>query len=268
MLLRGYDASTPVKPIGFDVTGLYIWGATPHIWTPQEIDLFSCPLKLPISVPMVFRNGQWTPLSDAQGTVDTLHALNVPEGSTVALDFETLINPSYVTQFDANMIANGYKTMIYGSTSTLFQNPKPSGGYWAATRPNNSDYPGDWQQYNHPGVMGTQLNDVGSYDIDVFDSSIAFWGSANTPTNWMDTIMNELPTLRQGSIGPEVRTLQGLLCARSFTVTVDGNFGPNTDSATRRFQVAYNIPNSVNSGIGDGIWGQHTWATAITGIRQ
>jgi hypothetical protein len=271
MLLRGYDASSPDKPAGFDVTGLYIWGATPHIWTPQEISAYSYPLKLPISVPMWFRTGQWTPTEDAQGTLSALKALGVPFGSVVACDFETKINPGYVQSFDYYLHNAGYPVMLYGSSSTLFQNPEPSGGYWVATRPGNRDYPGDWTQYPHAGVVGTQFNDLGAYDINVFDSSLPFWGRQITPpppNNWMDTLMQNLPTLRRGATGPLVWTLQGLLCARGHATALDGNFGPDTQAKTEAFQAAYHVPNSVVNGVGDGIWGQHTWATGITGVAQ
>jgi hypothetical protein len=44
------------------------------------------------------------------------------------------------------------------------------------------------------------------------------------------------PTLRRGSRGPAVATLQRALASLAFDVHVDGSFGPNTERAVRAFQ--------------------------------
>lgn len=55
-------------------------------------------------------------------------------------------------------------------------------------------------------------------------------------------------TLRRGSEGAEVRTLQAKL-----HVAVDGSFGPKTEAAVRTFQSTHNL-------VPDGIVGPKTWA--------
>ena len=61
------------------------------------------------------------------------------------------------------------------------------------------------------------------------------------------------PTLRFGSVGPVVQEWQRLL-----KITVDGDFGPATRSATRRFQASKGLTD-------DGIVGPQTWNAALNG---
>ncbi|MFE7563020.1 peptidoglycan-binding protein [Kitasatospora sp. NPDC057500] len=75
-----------------------------------------------------------------------------------------------------------------------------------------------------------------------------------TPTQ-ICNFTNARPTLKQGSSGEAVKQAQCYLNA-SLTgenLLVDGEFGPITDAATRRFQVCAKI--TV-----DGIIGAQTWS--------
>lgn len=68
------------------------------------------------------------------------------------------------------------------------------------------------------------------------------------------------PTLSRGSMGPQVAELQRLLQAAGVpTGAVDGDFGPMTQAAVRRFQRAKGL--TV-----DGVVGPQTWA-ALRGAR-
>lgn len=270
-VIQGYDASTPPWPVPaiYEVTGGYIGGATPHVWTPEEWATKSLKKRLPIYVPTYFNDGILRPGTDAVDCVNALKAAGVPQGVLVGLDFETLIAAQYVQSFDAVVFGAGYRVLLYGSTSTVFKNPRTSGGYWAATRPGNPDFPGYGNLY--PNSVATQVKDLGVYDTDLFDSDLIFWGDSiptPAPTYWTNTVIQNLPTLKQGDTGPLVRTLQGCLVARNHTVAVDGSFGPETDAAVRTFQVAFNVPNSVANGVGDGQVGEHTWAALITNVNQ
>jgi peptidoglycan hydrolase-like protein with peptidoglycan-binding domain len=69
------------------------------------------------------------------------------------------------------------------------------------------------------------------------------------------------PLVRRGDQQHPVQTLQYLLRARGHTVTVDGIFGPNTESAVRAFQQEKNL--SV-----DGIVGPNTWSALIVQVKQ
>jgi peptidoglycan hydrolase-like protein with peptidoglycan-binding domain len=69
------------------------------------------------------------------------------------------------------------------------------------------------------------------------------------------------PLVRQGAQHHPVETLQYLLRARGHNVTVDGIFGPATDSAVRAFQQQKGL--AV-----DGIVGPVTWSALIITVRQ
>jgi len=187
MLLKMCDASIPVKPPGFQVSVFYLGypGATPHVATAEEWDLYAYKLRIPAFTPSWFHSGVWTPSSDAYACIQALKALGVPPGVTVALDFETQVNPWYVLSFNDYLLQAGYKTMIYGSSSTLFKNPKPSGGYWVA---NYNDGP-----VLMAGSVATQYTDKSlnnAYDSSVIDSSVPMWGSPIG--NETDMIMQQI----------------------------------------------------------------------------
>lgn len=83
---------------------------------------------------------------------------------------------------------------------------------------------------------------------------------AHPPTagaSWMERAVKNLPTLRQGADGADVRTLQGLLHARGYTASkVDGDFGPKTETSVKRFQAKHDLDV-------DGIVGPKTWAKLL-----
>ena len=61
------------------------------------------------------------------------------------------------------------------------------------------------------------------------------------------------PTLRRGATGEHVRHLQQRLAAWGYVLTVDGSFGPGTESQVRSFQRSQGL-------VADGVVGQQTWA--------
>ncbi|HEY7103084.1 MAG TPA: peptidoglycan-binding protein [Mycobacteriales bacterium] len=69
------------------------------------------------------------------------------------------------------------------------------------------------------------------------------------------------PLVKKGDQQHPVQTLQYLLRARGHLVTVDGIFGPATDSAVRSFQQQKGL--SV-----DGIVGPNTWSALIVQVQQ
>lgn len=80
--------------------------------------------------------------------------------------------------------------------------------------------------------------------------------------------------LRRGSRGEAVLDVQTMLCALGFPVGRDGLFGPETDTAVRRFQQAAGLaadgivgPQTLHAlyaqlGDGGGVW-RRLWATAV-----
>ncbi|MEU8238397.1 peptidoglycan-binding protein [Actinoplanes missouriensis] len=69
------------------------------------------------------------------------------------------------------------------------------------------------------------------------------------------------PQTSKGAKEHPVATLQHLLRARGHAVTVDGDFGPRTDTAVRDFQRAKSL--TV-----DGIVGPQTWRALIIEVRR
>lgn len=69
------------------------------------------------------------------------------------------------------------------------------------------------------------------------------------------------PTLRQGSRGVDVATVQDLLAAAGHAVTADGRFGAGTAGAVRGFQRAHRLP-------ADGVVGARTWSALTTGTLR
>jgi len=81
-------------------------------------------------------------------------------------------------------------------------------------------------------------------------------GQPAGPT-WTESLIMNLPTLREGSTGQAVRNVQGLLSANGVPAgPVDGDFGPLTVSAVRTLQSRARI------GV-DGVVGQHTWTALL-----
>jgi peptidoglycan hydrolase-like protein with peptidoglycan-binding domain len=75
------------------------------------------------------------------------------------------------------------------------------------------------------------------------------------------TQISPFPLVRRGSRIFPVRPLQRLLCARGHSVTVDGIFGPRTESAVEAFQ--------REAGVGvDGVVGPNTWSRLIVTVRR
>jgi peptidoglycan hydrolase-like protein with peptidoglycan-binding domain len=78
------------------------------------------------------------------------------------------------------------------------------------------------------------------------------------------TAISPWPLTRQGDQDHPVRTLQDLLRARGHNVTVDGIFGPRTDTAVRDFQQA--LHHDIPSVTVDGIVGPVTWQALVSGM--
>ena len=73
--------------------------------------------------------------------------------------------------------------------------------------------------------------------------------------------MNTFPILRRGDRNAAVRVMQYLLEDRGMAVTIDGIFGPNTETAVKGFQ--------ADSGLQqDGIVGELTWSRLIRTLQE
>lgn len=62
-------------------------------------------------------------------------------------------------------------------------------------------------------------------------------GGASSASTWQEAMVKKLPTLKRGSTGEHVQSVQGLLRARSHPeVEIDGDYGPATEKAVRAVQ--------------------------------
>jgi murein L,D-transpeptidase YcbB/YkuD len=85
-----------------------------------------------------------------------------------------------------------------------------------------------------------------------------FAPGAATPSPMGQMSPNQAPLLSVGSQGQEVRDLQAFLSQRGYyDSTVDGIYGPRTQSAVRQFQQAQNLQ-------ADGIVGPQTWGAMMS----
>lgn len=81
---------------------------------------------------------------------------------------------------------------------------------------------------------------------------------ANGFFDWSEMLMAEIPTVQSGSTGQAVKNWQSLLGAHGHAVTVDGSFGPGTETATKAFQTVERLSP-------DGVVGPDTWTAALAG---
>ena len=89
-------------------------------------------------------------------------------------------------------------------------------------------------------------------------------GLTTTKTQEAKTVKVELPILKKGSKGNEVKTVQRVLKQRGWTdgsgkaLEIDGSFGAKTEQAVKKFQ------KFKKSSACDGIVGQWTWEMLLT----
>jgi hypothetical protein len=170
-----YDASTPSPDPHLEVCGFYIGGDTPHVWTDEEIVGQSARWRLPIYV--CDDPAKRNPSSDAADAVAWLRAHNVPAGSALGLDFETAVDGAYVTAFDTVVRAAGWTLLLYGSLSTVVQNPRPSAGYWTASWSGEPHMDADAAATQY--ASDTQLG-IG-YDLSLVADSLVLWDTQDPP---------------------------------------------------------------------------------------
>lgn len=184
---RMYDAAYPPKsPPPWEVVAAYIGGDTPHIWTTAEWAAQPARWRLPI----------WTrsnPGPAAEGTLEggvaALRARQLgtpPTGCAIALDYETAVDDPYLSAFDAAVRAAGYRTLLYGSLSTITGNSTPSGGLWIAhyTGVPHLESHSVATQYADDALLGTD------YDASLVADELVLWDTrpapAPTPTPEVD----------------------------------------------------------------------------------
>lgn len=153
--VTGRDAAFPGYLSGYPgiIAGYYGGPDALNVWSPQQWGAFSANRKMPIWV------GGFGGSAEGEQAVLTLQNLGVPKGSLTALDMEERVDETYVNSFGSMLRNYGYKTLVYGSASTVFDNP-PLNGYWVASW---TGYP---FMYMHLAVRGTQYASTPDIDYD------------------------------------------------------------------------------------------------------
>lgn len=173
-----YDAAyPPATPPACDVVAGYLGGDTLHVWTKAEWNSQPARYRLPI----------WTrsnPGSAAQGAAEGAQAvgrvglLGMPQGAAIALDYEMAVDDPYLEAFDGVVTHAGYKTLLYGSLSTVEGNVKPSAGFWIA------HYTGT-PHLEHASTATQYVNDVmlgKPWDLSMVDDTLVLWDTHPSPT--------------------------------------------------------------------------------------
>jgi hypothetical protein len=171
------DAAWPPLGTGVkcDIINRYIGGGTPHVWTQSETDQMMQETGARGILPNFVRVPPTTrdPRAEAAWCVKWMQDHGQPRGTLIALDYETAVS-TWQEEFDKIIVDGGYRMVLYGSRSTLFQNKRPSGGYW----------PAHWNNTPHlcpeAGVAMTQYGgDVTinkPWDISLVADSAPIWG--------------------------------------------------------------------------------------------
>jgi hypothetical protein len=150
----------------FPIVAGYLQSANAfHPWSDNDFLTLHGP-KLPIYV--ANSDGR----KDAEQALQQLEHLDVPfhKDIYVAYDLETRKDDTLVSKFSALMNHYGFRVLVYGSASTVFENPKCN-GYWVA------DYLQTLFMYSHMGTRMTQCIEGELYDTSTVKPWIVpyFW---------------------------------------------------------------------------------------------
>jgi len=257
--LRMLDCSQPAKDAPrWPVQAFYVGGLTPHIWTDDEVKAIKAKYGLPIYVQV---DPRADPLEDAAKFFDWLTAHGWQHGEAVAADTEDVDMREWLQVVNNQLTAAGYKLIDYQSKGVKPLNPVTSGGAWVA----------DWTDEPHlmPGTIATQYLPAShsglDYDASLISTDVHLHQLNPTPLppvpRYQVTVA--LPALYQGTDGPAVRNLQGLLNAQRPAaiqpLMIDGDFGTLTRAALIAYQAAH-----LNEHI-PGVAGPLTWH-ALLGV--
>ena len=174
------DSAFPISnPPAADITLIYIGGDTPHPWTTAEVS--AAAKRTPLLWPCWVRSNpsQVNATNDANACVSTLHAYGVPKGVNCILDLETAVNTSYVNTFNTILGKAGYEVAKYGSSGSIWNNPKTSGGTFVAS-------PGSASPITMGDAVATQYQFAGSFDRSWVKDSVALWEAGDMPLTQTD----------------------------------------------------------------------------------
>ncbi|MCD8052344.1 MAG: peptidoglycan-binding protein [Clostridiales bacterium] len=186
------------------------------------------------------------------------------------LALTTAKRTSICKKFASVIEAAGYLPGIYASSSwfksQLNAEELTSYSIWAAQYASSCTCPVSydiWQYSSSGSVSGVSGRCDMNYMYNL-PGSTDNTSETNTTTETTTTTggfdVSTLSTLKNGSSGAEVTSLQALLKvkeSKSSSLSTDGLFGSKTESAVERYQTAQGL--TV-----DGICGQNTWTAILT----
>jgi hypothetical protein len=145
-LSLAFDASVPPSqpyPGARGVMG-YVGGNTPHVWSVAEWRRFEHLYQWPIWVGA----GEANPQIHGHQAVDAVTSLGwtprlpFDRRRAILLDYETQVDAAWIDAFAHVIWAGGFETMVYGSQSTVVDNP-PKEGRWIALYNGDENIPPD-----------------------------------------------------------------------------------------------------------------------------
>jgi peptidoglycan hydrolase-like protein with peptidoglycan-binding domain len=152
------------------------------------------------------------------------------------------------------------------NTKDDYWNPSSQRQMWTDLPQGKPEAQAAYQNGYHGGkdeFGRTVLNPAG---IDLADGVFADLGMTNNgfvnvTYLWTGTSTATWPTIQRGATGSTVRALQYLLAYRGASLTVDGNFGANTEAAVRSFQSSHGLT-------ADGVVGPQTWGALVVTLSK
>lgn len=112
------------------------------------------------------------------------------------------------------------------------------------------------KKYNIPASNVIRHYDVNGKLCPAYWTDNAKWKSEfhnKLTSKGVQTVKVELNVLKKGEKGEQVKTLQRLLNAMGYSCgSVDGSFGPSTESAVKKYQKAYKL--AVDGSVGQATW--------------
>jgi hypothetical protein len=267
--LTFFDSAYPLSSYP-DANGFcfYIGGDTPHVWSVAEVAVLKS--KYAYLLPIFVRSNPPGPGAgaDVSAAVAQLQAIGAPKGCLVAWDMEMAADAAYILSVSVGMAAAGYPIIVYGSESDVLGNDNPDGLYWGA----------DWTDVAHlagPDEM-TQYVSFSADDESEADSSLPFWATrgpapkpAVTPafpypaTGYLGVESSD-PDCHSGynaSDRPHIETWQRQMADRGWTIGVDGDYGPQSQSTCEAFQQQKGL--AVDGKVGPVTW-KASWADPVT----
>lgn len=174
-----------------EVAAFYIGGDTPHVWTETQIKTQTARYLHPIWVYNPTRPGTDNGIIDAHHAVQQCKALGIPSGVSISFDMEEHVDKAYLEGARSVVAPTGYWTSVYGSKSTIAENPVFGGGRWVADWTGSAHLSGidrewacQWQKANAPG-------NPNPWDISVVKDTSHLWDVQGIDPEW--AVLVQLP---------------------------------------------------------------------------